>query len=191
MNNFHNFISNIVLRDPNNGKQYAQTQSVLAFCIPGQLTNVASSWIRKKLGVAYSSCIEISVLVKISKAAWPNMKLNDVLHYQILASKNSSGFNPLQPNYPQKSSLPAKLNLLRNQLFERTKLRKETSMGPKNLPKMLERPKKPALPKKLPHAKMTQELFNQGVQLESEPESDDAPESDPDGMFLITTFNTD
>ena len=49
---------------------------------------------------------------------------------------------------------------------------------------MPEPSKKPTLPKKLPHAKMTQELFNQGVQLESEPESDDAPESDPDGMFL-------
>ena len=163
--------------------QYAQTQSVLAFCIPGQLTNVASSWIRKKLGVANSSCIEKSVFLSISKAAWPNLKLNDVLQYQILASKNTSGFNPSQPNYPRKSSFPAKLNLLRNQLFERTKLRKETSMGPKNLPKMPERPKKPALPKKLPHAKMTEELFNQGVQLESEPESDDAPESDPEGMF--------
>ena len=144
MNNFHNFISNIVLRDPNNGKQYAQTQSVLAFCIPGQLTNVASSWIRKKLGLAYSSCIEISVLVKISKAAWPNMKLNDVLHYQILTSKNSSGFNPSQPNYPQKSSFPAKLNLFRDRIF-RPKYRELTSLGPK----MPEHSKKPALPKKL------------------------------------------
>ena len=62
------------------------------------------------------------------------------------------------------------------------KLRKISSIGPQRLP---ERPKKPALPRKLPHAKMTLELYNQGVQLESEPESDDEPESDPDGKLRV------
>ena len=174
---------NIVLRDPTNGKQYAFTQCVLAFCIPGVLTDVASSWIRKKLGLPkigapYSSRIDKDVLLSISKAAWPNLKLSEVLQHQVIDSI-TSGFNPSQPNYLQKSSFPAKLNLFRDRLF-RPKYRKLTSLGPK----MPEPSKKPTLPKKLPHAKMTQELFNQGVQLESEPESDDAPESDPDGMFL-------
>ena len=169
----------IVLRDPTNGKQFAYTEGVMDFCIPEVLTDVASSWIRMKLGLPKIPVpiIEKNKLLSISKAAWPNLKLNDVLQHQVIDSI-TSGFNPSQPNYPQKSSFPAKLNLFRDRIF-RPKYRKLTSLGPK----MSEHSKKPALPKKLPHAKMTQELFNQGVQLESEPESDDAPESDPDGMF--------
>ena len=174
---------NIVLRDPTNGKQYAYIDSVIAFCIPEVLNDVASSWIRKKLGLPkigapYSVNVEKNKLLSISKAAWPNLRLNEVLQHEITFGTVTSGFNPSQPNYPQKSSFPAKLNLFRDRIF-RPKYRELTSLGPK----MTEHSKKPALPKKLPHAKMTQELFNQGVQLESEPESDDAPESDPDGMF--------
>ena len=171
---------NNTLRDPTKGTHYALLQSILAFCIQEPLTNVASSWIRKKLGLPNSSCVDKNVLVSISKAAWPNLKAHEVIQHQIIVSRNSSGLNPSKPNYPQKSSLPAKLNLYRDRLFEQTKIRKLTSLGPLKMP---ERSKKPALPRKLPPAKMTLELYNQGVQVESEPESDDTPESDPDGKF--------
>ena len=165
-----------------NGTQYALMQSVISFCVPYEQNDRAVTWIRKKLGLFHhyknDSTVELSVLMTLMKTVWPHLKQNQVIEYQKIISNNDSRLNPSRPKYPQKSSLPAKLNLFRNRLFEQTKFRKLTSLGPNQMP---ERPKKAALPQKLPHAKMTLELLNQGVQLESEPESDDGPESDPEG----------
>ena len=61
-------------------------------------------------------------------------------------------------------------------------MKKMRNQGPLKMP---ERPTKPALPLKLPHKKMTLELYNQGVMLESEPESDEGPVPDPEGLFCI------
>ena len=167
-----------------NGTQYALLQNVISFCIPGKLSDVTTTWLRKKLGLFHdytnTSTVQLSDLMTIMKTAWPHLKPNEVIQYQVLVTKKI--LDPTKPKYPKKSSLPAKLNLFRNRIFEQTKLRKISSIGPQRLP---ERPKKPALPRKLPHAKMTLELYNQGVQLESEPESDDEPESDPDGKLRV------